>query len=421
MADRRVRTEGHLSAADAARALGVSLPTLYAYVSRGLVRSEARPGTRERRYRAEDVVALRQRSALRRDPAAATREALHFGAPVLDSSLALIADGQLYLRGIPVASLVEGTFEETASLLWSGDRHAPFPDATLDPLPPTWRELQRLARALPPIEGFQTVLAACAPHDAGAWDLTPAGVHRTGARVLRTLAAVATGGTPRRDPIAVQLAQRWAPRVREARRLFDTALVLWADHELNVSTFTARCVASARAHPWAAVIAALSAARGARHFGLTERVEALFDEVEAAGDAAAVVEARLRGGERLPGFGHVLYPNGDPRARMLLDTLREALPRGRTLDTASALERAAWDAIAQRPTIDFAAIALARGMRLPAGAALALVGIGRSVGWIAHVAEQLGDDRLIRPRARYVGELPVSHASELTAPAKRRA
>jgi citrate synthase len=415
-----MRTQGHLSAGEAARALGVSLPTLYAYVSRGLVRSEALPGTRERRYRAEDVHALRQRRSLRRDPAAVTREALHFGAPVLDSRLALIADGALHLRGVPIETLAQGPFEETAALLWMGDRSAFLPDAVLDPLPPRWRELQRLARELPPIEAYQMVLAACAPHDASAWDLTPSGVHRTGARILRALTAVAAGGTPRRVPIAEQLAAAWAPRVRAATRLFDLALVLWADHELNVSTFTARCVASARANPWAAVIAALSAARGARHFGVTERVGALFDEAEAGGNAPALVETRLRQGETLPGFGHPLYPAGDPRAALLLDALRSAGLRGRGLDVSAELERAAAAATGQRPNIDFAAIALARALRLPPESALALVGIGRSVGWIAHVAEQLEDERLIRPRARYVGALPADAPVPDAAPRARR-
>jgi len=113
-----------------------------------------------------------------------------------------------------------------------------------------------------------------------------------------------------------------------------------------------------------------------------------------------VVEARLARGDRLPGFGHPLYPDGDPRA----DTLLARLPADRTRE-------ALLDAVGQLggwpPNIDAALTATRRALRLPRGAALAIFAIGRTAGWIAHALEQQQDGKLIRPRARYTGPTPI--------------
>ena len=148
-----------LSAREAARRLGVTRETLYAYVSRGLVRSEAQEGVRERRYRAEDVEALAARKQHRRDPARAALTALHFGAPILESRLSHIADGRLYYRGRDAGELAStASYEEVAALLWTGDAAAALPDAV--PELPRSHPARRLAARLPPLEGFQVVLAA---------------------------------------------------------------------------------------------------------------------------------------------------------------------------------------------------------------------------------------------------------------------
>ena len=113
----------HLSAEEAAKTLGISLPTLYAYVSPGLVRSEAIGASkRTRRYRAEDIRILKQRKDLRRNPAKAMEGALHWGEPVMESAITLIADGRLYYRGHDALSLTASrTIEEVAALIWTGD------------------------------------------------------------------------------------------------------------------------------------------------------------------------------------------------------------------------------------------------------------------------------------------------------------
>lgn len=400
-----MRRTGHLNAREAAEALGVSRDTLYAYVSRGLVRSERSPGSRERRYHAEDVWMLVQRKEGRRDPGRTARQALHWGTPILESELSLISEGDLYYRGWKVSELAtRSTFEDVAALLW-GEPGGAFPDA-LPALPPGIETLLRAAVRLPPLEGFQLALAASAAHDSSAWDLAPDSVRSCGARILRLLAAQAAGATPSRRPVAEVLQRGWTPGDGAARGILEAALVLWADHELNVSTFTARCVASAHANPYAVVVAGLSALRGPLHGGATEQAEALLDEVREPERAREVLEARLRRGERIPGFGHALYPEIDPRARVLLAVLREAKPGCEGLALADAVAEACFALIGKRPNVDFASGAMARALGLPRGAVLAVVGISRSAGWIAHALEQYDEGRLIRPRARYVGPPP---------------
>ncbi|MEN8183878.1 MAG: citrate/2-methylcitrate synthase [Myxococcota bacterium] len=400
-----MRRTGHLSAREAAEALGVSRATLYAYVSRGLIRSERGEGSRERRYRAEDIWMLLRRKEGRRDPARAAEQSLFWGAPVLPSELTLIEDGRLYYRGHPVEALASSTtFEDVAALLW-GAPDLSLPDVA-PVLPPTWPTLRDLARGLPPLEAFQLVLSAVSAHDPAGFDLSAEGVRRTGVRILRLLAAVAGEVEPGRRPVAEVLQRRWCPRHGDARPLLEAVLVLLADHELNVSTFTARCVASAHASPYAAVVAGLSALRGVRHGAASEQVLALFDEVGRPSRARGVIEARLRRGERIPGFGHAVYSGEDPRAVLLDRLLREARPGSSRLDLPASIEQETRAVIDQQPNVDFVLAALSHVLGLPSGALITLFGVSRSVGWVAHALEQYSERSLIRPRARYVGVPP---------------
>src|SRR5215468_4317410 len=218
---------GLLSAAEAAAELAVSLPTLYAYVSRGLIRSEGEPGSRRRRYAAEDVWLLKERKQSRRDPAKTARDALYWGLPVLESRLSVIHAGRLYYRGKDVVDLARTCrIEQVASLLWSGDLAAPFPDDVVAPEAREWKAVARLAAALPPLEALQLFLPLACASDPYAFDVREAAVARTGARILRLLAAAAVGTRPSRAAVAEVLQGRWAARARDVVPLIDAALVL---------------------------------------------------------------------------------------------------------------------------------------------------------------------------------------------------
>jgi citrate synthase len=252
------------------------------------------------------------------------------------------------------------------------------------------------------------MLIVATGEDPGAFDLRPSAVLRSGVRILRLMACGAVRYALEKAPLAQALQQHWVPNQPEAVQLFDAAMVLCADHELNVSAFTVRCVASAGSTPYAAVIAGLSALQGMRHGGYTERVEALLREVERPERAPQILAERLRRGEAIPGFGHRLYPQGDPRARLFLDLMEAAHPHHPDVALAKAVIDAAGDLVDQHPTIDFGLATLARLLDLPNGAALALFALGRAAGWIGHAIEQYAGSELIRPRARYTGRLPHS-------------
>jgi citrate synthase len=384
-----------LTARQAADRLGIKLDTLYAYVSRGRLRSVMVPGTRERRYRSEDVEGLLGARSGARAPDSADPEALM---PVIGSSVCLIEHGRFYYRGKDAVRLSDAaTLEEIATLLWLDEAGSELAAASAS---------TRSASAAPAsglIERCQTRLAALADEDLPELDLTRTRVARTGWRILRELTTCVAPALPSPEPIHRRLAAAW--RLREAGAdLLRRCLVLIADHELNPSTFVARCVASTGATPYAVVAAALSALSGRRHGGETARAEGLLVELAEGGDPMTVMAGRLARGERLPGFGQPLYPEGDPRAAAILAALAQTVP-----DAYAPVVTAAeigFRLIGRHPNVDFALAAAAILLGLPRGAGLGLFVIGRTVGWIAHAIEQYESGVLIRPRARYLGPRP---------------
>ncbi len=413
----------YMTAKQAATTLRISLPTLYAYVSRGLIRSEAGDGNRSRRYHADDVAQLQARRKRGRDPEGVAAAALDFGTPVLESAITLIERGRLYYRGRDVCRLAEQlTLEAAANLLWQSAQDPFAPDnlpppaaaALPDDLAPTSRCL-----ALLPI-------AAAADQEAQS-SRAPAALQRVGTRVMRLIAAATAGADPGPAPLHRVLARGWQLNDNQSLDLIRAALVLVADHELNVSTFTVRSIASAGATLYGAVIGGIAALQGGRHGGASKRAETFLAELASASDLRGAIGLRLQReaaarwrevsgqgaagpppqrGEQLPGFGHKLYRDGDPRAAWLLDRL--AAQGGSEVDFAQEVARQVTEMTGQKPNVDYALAALARSLRLPAGAPLAIFTVGRAAGWIAHAMEQYAAGNLIRPRARYVGVAPAT-------------
>ena len=189
----------------------------------------------------------------------------------------------------------------------------------------------------------------------------------------------------------------------QAVRIVDRALTLCADHELNASTFAARVAASTGASLCASLAAAMHTLSGPRHGGACARVEALLEEASAQRKANDVVTARLTRGEALPGFGHPLYPQGDPRARELLTLADEVKRPPAPHLRMRALIASASHAGQPAPTLDAGLVAIASALGMPHGAASAIFAIGRIAGWVAHILEQRAQATILRPRARYVG------------------
>ena len=391
-----------ISAREAARRLGVKPATLYAYVSRGLMRSAPGADSRERRYYEEDVARLKRlRHAGPRT--GAPPKPFDSLSPVLDTSLGPIEGGRLYYRGIDACVLADSAdLEAVAQLLWGQAAIARFQIEHLQ------RELRRLLAGarLPPaaMDRARAILVGLATHDVGALDVSAPAVARTGSRLVRALAAAVTGAMPTKEPVHRQLANAWSLD-DEAADLVRRCLVLAADHELNASTYVGRCIASTGASPYAVILGALGALSGPRHGGETSKVEVLLREVLGTGNVQSAVAERLQRGERIPGFGQPLYPDGDPRAAHILDAVKASRHR-RHCEGALRVGHEISELIGRHPNVDFALGLVSVVLKLPPGSGLGMFLIGRSVGWIAHAIEQYATGVLIRPRARYVGIVP---------------
>ena len=394
-----------LSSKEAARRLGVSAATLYAYVSRGLLRSEGTDGQRERRYRADDVAQLKRRRDVGRKAESIAANALDFGTPVLESSLTLIENGHLFYRGQEATRLARNSsLEQVAQLLWDCDDR-PFAARNLPPMSAALRSAWQAAAALPPVDACLVLLPAAARWDHPSWVEDRTAMLETGARILRLLAAAVTGQPLSDRPIHEQVAAAWNVPPEQAT-LIRAALVLSADHEFNASAFAARVVASTGANLYASTMAGLVAINGPRHGGLTRRVASLLGDLRQVTDIDAELARRVRERIYIPGFGHQLYPDGDVRAVALFAMMRERLPGTAELAFAERVAAAVEQQIDRKPNVDFATVTLERVLGLPKDSALALFLLGRTVGWIAHAIEQAAHGALIRPRARYTGPRP---------------
>ena len=399
-----------MDAREAARILGVKVATLYSYASRHWVRSFPSGRHREKRYLREDLESLRHRADARLGHEAVAAGALRWGEPVLSSALTEIRPDGPWYRGHPALELARtARFEAVAELLWTG--HLP---ATL----PVWRRPRALSPRLPraqgsPIDALIAGLAAVrlarrqAPASAGA--SVRLLTEPSPPELVWTLVALVAGACGRRPSDALAAAdvaggvQRALGAPARGGRLLESALVACADHELNVSSFAARVAASTGADLEACLLAALAAFSGPRHGAESVRVQALVAEAGRPERARSTLLARMRRGEALPGFGHRLYPAGDPRGPLLL-SLSSRQPRpARALATLEALVSEATRLGIGAPNLDVGLLAVAHALHLEPWAGQVLFCIGRSAGWIAHVAEQRTSGELLRPRARYVG------------------
>lgn len=390
----------YLSAREAARELSISPATLYAYVSRGLIRSEPVEDTRARRYRAEDVRSLKNRRA----PMDVGRGGDGGLPAILDTAVSTITEEGPIYRGVCALDLAEeATLEQVSTLLWDANRADPFAADNLPVVSETMRVVAAAAAEQASVARAIAVLALAGDSDPTAFNRSAEGRARIGARAMRLLTATLLNGGASAAPLHRQVAQAWAPQEPKAAGLLRRALVLLADHEFNASTWTLRCAASTGLNLYDAVIAGLVALKGPRHGGAGPLAAHMVADL-AEGDMAAKIRRRVALGERIPGFGHTVYKNGDPRAQNLLAAVADAYPDDRLSVQAPAMIS---EAIGLHPNIDFALAVTMRTLGIPIGHEIELFAIARTAGWIAHGIEQLRDEKLIRPRGRYVGPAPA--------------
>jgi citrate synthase len=406
-----------LTAADAARRLGVKPATLYAYVSRGALRRQRSADGRTSLFDAGEIEALARRGRPRR-PAGSLDI-------TIESRLTQISPDGLRYRGHDALALARTrSFEDVAELLWTGA--LPQAAGTGWQAPAAALGVGRAVQAaLPdgvlPLERLQVIVPAMAVTDPLRLRLDPPAVIAAARAIIAGMIDClpgAAGQAPGRPgagqrpsgpgPAAERLWSRLSARrpSRAMLRALSAALVLLADHELAVSTLAARTAASARADPYAVVSAGLGAVSGTLHGGASLAVEALLSAASDPASAPRVVGDALRRGEDLPGFGHRVYRGEDPRGRLLLDLVRGAAPGYRKVAVADAIIAETRRRALPEPNIDFALGTLTSAAGMARGAGEAVFAVARTAGWTAHALEAYAAGTLLRPRASYTGPAP---------------
>lgn len=368
---------------DAMNVLGVRAQTVYAYASRGRIGVSPDPqDSRRSRYRSADVNALVRRKSTGRTRKTLAETTLFGAEPSVPTAVSTFVNGRVYYRGVEVVGLsATATLESAAGLLWGlGEAPVFAPGPSSRVAPGRVRAFTELA-----------TLAASA-HS----------THGRRARVLGEEAALLVGRVATAfgasSNAALPLHERFASGWGQSRtfaQLLRRTLVLLADHEITSSAFSSRITASTGASLPACLLAGLATFSGPLHGDASGRVRLLFDEVAHQG-ADAVVDRYLSAAMPLPGFGHHIYPEGDPRAASVMADLKPPAHIARLIERVEALT-------GQWPSMDVVLATLVARYKLPADAAFALFATARSVGLLAHSMEQLSVDSVIRPRGRYTG------------------
>jgi 2-methylcitrate synthase len=338
--------------------------------------------------------------------------------------------GVLAYRGYDIHDLAEqSTFEEVCHLLWHG--HLPTKAelgelqsqlAAARPLP---EGILRLIKSIPSansMDMLRTVVSALSHYDSGANDMTPDGRYRTSVvltaqigSIVALLGRLANGGGPIAPDPALSQAANFLYMLTGKRpsaletRAFDVALVLHADHEFNASTFAGRVAAATLTDVHSATTGAIGALKGPLHGGAnTDVMRMLLELGEDATDQKVeeVVRGKLAKKEKIPGFGHRVYRTEDPRAthlRRLSEELSRLTGHLRWFQISKKIEEVVKAEKKLNANVDFYSATTYYALGIPVELFTPVFAVSRISGWTAHILEQYANNRLIRPRADYVG------------------
>jgi citrate synthase len=276
-----------------------------------------------------------------------------------------------------------------------------------------------LAQQTSPMSMLRTSVSAASAYDPDGWDTSDEADRRKALRLIAktpTLLAMyhrmRTGQetvppNPKLPHAANFLAMLLGvePSQEDADAL-DTTFVLYADHTMNASTFTARIVASTLSDMFSAITAAIAALKGPLHGGANEESMKMLEEIGVPERAEGYVRERLARHEKVMGFGHAVYRTMDPRATVLKRLSREAGERHddlRWYEISEAIERTVLEQKGLYPNVDFYAASVYHALGIPTDLMTPIFAIARMAGWTAHVREQYADNRVIRPGSEYVG------------------
>jgi 2-methylcitrate synthase/citrate synthase II len=344
-----------------------------------------------------------------------------------ETAVSTVAEGLSY-RGYPVTELAEhATFDEVAFLLLHGElpgarQLTEFRNrvAVARRLPEPLRNLlEALPRWTPPMDALRSAVSVLAHFDQDTPDSSRDACLRKAERLLAQVpVAVADHfrfskglqAVPARPDLShaanFLYMLRGVEPTPEATRALDVSLILYAEHEFNASTFTARVVTSTESDLHSAVVAAIGALKGRLHGGANEKVMEILEASGGPETAEAWLRAALARKERVMGFGHRVYKAGDVRAAILKKYARKAAEASGSLkweETAAVFERVLGEEKNLFPNLDWPAGRLYHALGLEIPLYTPIFVMARVAGWSAHVIEQQANNRLIRPRGRYVG------------------
>jgi citrate synthase len=336
--------------------------------------------------------------------------------------------GRLWYVGYDIADLADhASFEETVYLL----HHLELPTAAqlkeIGRFLTSERELHpflaklmpTLAQATSPMSMLRTSVSASSAYDPDGWDHSPEAEYRKALRLIAKMPAlIATyhrlrtgqGVIPPNPRLSHAANFLWMLHGEEPseldRRAMDLSFVLYADHTMNASTFTARIIASTLADVFSAITGALGALKGPLHGGANEEAMKMLEEVDKPENAQAYVADRLARHEKIFGFGHAVYKTYDPRARIFKEWSRktgEAHGAPKWYEISEAIEQTTFEQRGLYPNVDFYASSVYHVLGIPTDLMTPVFALARMSGWTAHVREQYADNRVIRPDSEYVG------------------
>jgi citrate synthase len=369
-------------------------------------------------------------------PAPAKKKAGLEDVVAADSSIGDVdgINGVLIYQGINIHDLAEhATFEEVVYLLW----HGRLPKrAELDELRRSLAENQELPREVvemmrrfprdaEPMDALRTAISALAFYDKNSRDLSREGALRTATKltaqfpvVVATFERLRNGEEPVAPKPELNLASNFLymlsgemPQERVAR-IFDVCLVLHADHELNASTFTGRVVAGTMADMYGSVTAAIAALSGPLHGGANTNVMKMLLEIGSPDKAEEWIKNALAQKKKVMGFGHRVYRTEDPRAthlRRFSKEMGEARGGAQWFEILEKLREVMFKEKGLYPNVDYFSGSAYYMMGIPLDLFTPIFAVSRISGWTGHILEQYANNRLIRPRAEYVGPRNVPY------------
>ena len=336
--------------------------------------------------------------------------------------------GVLSYRGIDIHELAgKSSFEEVCFLLWEGrlPRREELAETRRGigqerALPPEMLELlSSLVAHLTPMDALRTMVSALAETDPDVNDMSPAANRRKSVRLTGQIGTIVAAhhrlreGQPVVDPdVSLGHAEDFLRMLNGAKpahaavRAFDMALVLHADHELNASTFAARVTAATLADMHSAITSAIATLKGPLHGGANEAVIRMLIEIGSLDRVDDYIHSRLAAREKIMGFGHRVYHTEDPRATHLREmsrALAESSGETRWYDMSRRIEKIVNEEKKLNSNVDFYSASVYSMLGIPPDLFTPIFAVSRVAGWTAHVLEQYEHNRLIRPRAEYIG------------------